>query len=272
MYGNALEYVFCSMKSIPFVELKEFLDVKVVEYNRPGFVKHDPITIPHRFSLKQDIEISAFFASILAWGLRKTIISKCSELFSLMDNSPYDFIRNHQEEDLKRFMNFKHRTFNTTDTLYFIEFLKIFYRKNSSLENAFISGISESSENTEEGLKNFHILFFALPEAPQRTRKHISTPFNGSACKRLNMFLRWMVRSDSNGVDFGIWNKIKPSQLVCPCDIHVLRVARKLGLIQRKQNDWLTALELTSHLKTFDSLDPVKYDFALFGLGIEEKF
>ena len=260
------------MKVNNYVKLKEFLDTKVDEYNRPGFIENDPITIPHRFSLKQDIEISAFFASILAWGQRKTIINKCSELLGMMDDSPYDFLLNHKESDLKKFLNFKHRTFNATDTLYFIHFLSEFYKANDSLEEAFSVGISKTSECVEEGLKNFHKLFFSLPDSPLRTRKHISTPEGKSACKRLNMFLRWMVRSDDRGVDFGQWKKISASQLVCPCDLHVLRVARHLGLIRRKQSDWLTAMELTSNLKKFDSEDPVKYDFALFGLGVEEKF
>ena len=189
-----------------------------------------------------------------------------------MENAPYDFILNHEEEDLKRFLDFKHRTFNPTDALYFIHFLKHFYESSQTLEDAFIIGVDRDAENVEDGLKNFHNLFFSLPEAPTRTRKHISTPSSKSACKRLNMFLRWMVRNDNGGVDFGIWERIKPSQLVCPCDVHVDRVARRLGLISRKQTDWQTALELTDNLKEFDPEDPVKYDFALFGLGVEEKY
>jgi uncharacterized protein (TIGR02757 family) len=230
------------------------------------------VSIPHQFSKKQDIEISAFFASVFAWGQRQTIINKCRELLGLMDMAPHDFILNHKEEDLKRFLEFKHRTFNPTDTLYFIYFLKRFYESSDSLEEAFITGVDNDADNIEEGLRNFHHLFFSLPDAPQRTRKHISTPASRSACKRLNMFLRWMVRNDSCGVDFGIWRRIKPSQLVCPCDIHVDRVARRFGLISRKQTDWQTALELTANLKEFDPQDPVKYDFALFGLGVEEKY
>jgi len=189
-----------------------------------------------------------------------------------MDNAPYDFILNHKEEDLKRFLDFKHRTFNPTDTLYFIHFLHWFYKSSDSLEHAFMIGINQNSENIQQGLINFHNLFFSLPDAPWRTRKHVSTPSSKSACKRLNMFLRWMVRNDGHGVDFGIWESIKPSQLVCPCDIHVDRVARRFGLINRKQTDWQTALELTANLKEFDPIDPVKYDFALFGLGVEEKY
>ncbi len=253
-------------------DLKDFLDAKVDQYNRPRFIDNDPIVIPHQYSLKQDIEIVAFWAAILAWGQRITIINKCNELFGLMDNSPYDFILNHKDSDLKRFDNFKHRTFNTTDTLYFIEYLKTYYQQYGSLENAFTIGLKSSHENVEIGLINFRRQFFTLPFAPDRTKKHIATPERNSACKRINMFLRWMVRDDDNGVDFGLWKVIKPSQLVCPCDLHVDRVARKLGLIKRKQTDWQTATELTNNLKQLDPNDPVKYDFALFGLGIEEKF
>jgi len=255
-----------------FEELKPFLDQKVEEYNQPGFIKNDPISIPHQYSKRQDIEITAFWAAILAWGQRITIINKCEELFRSMDNAPYDFILNHSENDLKRFLNFKHRTFNATDTLYFISFLSNFYRNNESLEKAFTKGMKVQDEDMENGLRQFQKDFFSLPNSPDRTRKHIATPARKSACKRLNMFLRWMVRHDNSGVDFGIWKNIKSSQLVCPCDVHVDRVARKLGLINRKQTDWLTATELTQNLKEFDPIDPVKYDFALFGLGVEEKF
>lgn len=261
-----------SFTSPPIEDLQEFLDFKADQYNRPGFIENDPIAIPHAYKLKQDIEITGFWASALAWGQRITIINKCKELFSLMDNSPYDFVLNHQEKDLKALLDFKHRTFNTTDTLYFIEFFKHFYTKYNSLEQAFTSGMNQTDTTVEKGLIHFHQLFFELPNAPERTRKHIATPARKSACKRLNMFLRWMVRNDNQGVDFGIWNEISPSQLVCPCDLHVDRVARKLGLITRKQTDWQTALELTDNLRQFDAKDPTKYDFALFGLGIEEKF
>ncbi|MBL3656211.1 TIGR02757 family protein [Fulvivirga sediminis] len=253
-------------------KLKQFLDVKVQEYNETGFIANDPVSIPHLYTKRQDIEIAGFIAAVLAWGQRVTIINKCKELFSLMDNAPYDFIVNHEENDLKRFLSFKHRTFNATDTLYFIEYFKNFYESHQSLEEAFLIGMKRNSDNVEVGLKNFHHQFFSLPDAPQRTKKHIATPERKSACKRINMFLRWMVRKDDKGVDFGFWENIKPSQLICPCDLHVDRVARKLGLITRKQTDWQTAVELTAHLKTFDAEDPVKYDFALFGLGVEEKF
>lgn len=253
-------------------DLKGFLDEKVLEYNQPGFIALDPISIPHQFSKKEDIEISGFFASILAWGQRKTIINKCRELFEMMDNAPHEFMLHHQENDLKSFLNFKHRTFNDVDTLYFIHFLSWFYRSHSSLEEAFLLGQSNSQDSMFAILSRFQDFFFSLPDSPQRTKKHIATPQRKSACKRINMYLRWMVRKDEKGVDFGIWNKISPSQLICPCDLHVDRVGRKLGLITRKQTDWLTAIELTEKLREFDPEDPVKYDFALFGLGVEEKF
>lgn len=254
------------------MDLKEFLDSKVVTYNQPGFITLDPISIPHMFTKKQDIEISGFIASILAWGQRKTIINKCIELFAMMDNAPHDFILNHSENELKPFLNFKHRTFNDIDTLYFIAFFTWYYRNHESLETAFLQGYSQDIDVMDRLLANFHDFFFQLPDAPLRTRKHIATPKRKAACKRINMFLRWMVRQDDKGVDFGIWKTIQPSQLICPCDLHVDRVGRKLGLITRKQTDWITATELTQKLREFDPADPVKYDFALFGLGVEEKF
>lgn len=252
--------------------LQEFLDLKVKQYNQPDFIPNDPISIPHRFTKKQDIEISGFFAAILAWGQRKTIINKCLELFQLMDNAPHDFLLNHQEDDLKPFLTFKHRTFNDIDTLYFIHFLSWFYQTHESLEDAFLIGQTGKVDSMESILSQFHSFFFSLENAPNRTKKHIATPVRKAACKRINMYLRWMVRSDEQGVDFGLWKRISPSQLICPCDLHVDRVGRKLGLITRKQTDWITALELTEKLREFDPEDPVKYDFALFGLGIEEKF
>lgn len=217
----------------------------------------------------------AFWSSMLAWGQRVTIINKCKELINLMDNAPYDFILNHQEKDLKRFLNFKHRTFNATDTLYFIHFFSNHYSKNESLESAFLPKndlIYNSREPIENQLNFFQNYFFSLPDFPLRTRKHVSSPMNKSTCKRLNMFLRWMVRKDNKGVDFGIWNHVFQKDLICPLDLHVERVSRKLGLITRKQCDWQTAIELTQNLRNLDIDDPVKYDFALFSLGIDEKF
>lgn len=254
----------------PLTELLvELLERKYEQFNRPDFIPYDPISIPHRYSLKQDIEIMGFWASILAWGQRKTIINKCLELDALMDHAPYDFVLNHQENDLKRFLSFKHRTFNATDTLYFLHFFQNFYQNHDSLEEAFLVPEQAHQGTTERNLMAFHDLFCGLEDFPLRTRKHIATPARKSTCKRLNMFLRWMVRKDNHGVDFGIWHQIRPDQLVMPCDVHVDRVARYLGLIQRPKTDWSTALELTAALRELDPIDPVKYDFALFGLGVE---
>jgi uncharacterized protein (TIGR02757 family) len=247
----------------------DILEEKYLQYNRPNFIKNDPVCIPHLFSKKQDVEIMGFWAAILAWGQRKTIINKCHELVDLMDNSPYDFVRNHQESDLKRFLNFKHRTFNSTDTLYFLDFFKRYYTENESLETAFAQFLLPSDVSINPALRGFHDLFCGHENFPSRTRKHIATPARNSSCKRLNMFLRWMVRHDNHGVDLGLWKNISPAQLVCPCDVHVERVARKLGLITRPTTDWQMAIELTENLKQFDPKDPVKYDFALFGLGVE---
>lgn len=253
-------------------DLKTFLDKKVTEYNQPSFIAADPISVPHRFAKKQDVEIAGFFAAVFAWGGRTTIINKSVELMQLMDSAPHDFITGHSNTDLQRMLLFKHRTFNATDLLYFLLFLKHHYANHSSLETAFTQWIQAEDNAVEQSLIGFHNYFFSLEDAPPRTRKHIATPARGSTCKRLNMFLRWMVRTDDCGVDFGIWKGIAPSQLVCPVDVHVARVARQFGLIQRAQTDWSTALELTEALKKFDPVDPVKYDFALFSLGVIEKF
>jgi uncharacterized protein (TIGR02757 family) len=252
--------------------IKEFLNKKVDEYNQPFFIADDPISVPHLFIKKQDIEISGFFAALFAWGNRTTIIQKSKELLSLMDNSPHDFITTAPEQSLKKLVQFKHRTFTATDLLYFIEFLKYHYAQNDSLETAFTKGMGASDKDIESALRYFHQYFFSLEDAPARTRKHIATPEKKSTCKRLNMYLRWMVRKDNAGVDFGIWNNISPSQLICPIDLHVARVAKRLNLLQRKQTDWQAALELTSFLRSLDKSDPAKYDFALFGLGVMEKY
>lgn len=253
-------------------ELKNFLEHRVERYNTHAFIEADPISVPHRFSLKQDIEISGFFASIFAWGQRATIISKSNELLHLMDNAPYQFILQHQPSDLKGLLQFKHRTFNATDLLFIIHRFKQHYSTHSSLEAAFIKQMDVKSKNVEQGLIGFREWFFDDEHAPMRTRKHISSPASGSSCKRLNMYLRWMVRRDNSGVDFGLWQGIKPSQLVCPLDVHVERVAHSLGLLKRKQTGWQAAIELTTKLRKLDPNDPVKYDFALFGLGVMEKY
>jgi len=250
------------------VHLKQFLDSKVKEYNQAAFIKDDPISIPHLFTKKQDIEIAGFFAAVFAWGNRATIIGKSKELMQRMDNSPYPFIKDHSAKDLKKLKGFKHRTFNEDDLYYFIEFLHLHYSKHNSLEAAFfpIPGL-----DAEHGLTHFKKYFFSV-EHLKRTEKHISSPLQKSTCKRLNMFLRWMIRNDNKGVDFGLWKNISPSQLICPIDVHVARVSKKLGLLKRKQIDWLAAIELTDALKKLDKDDPVKYDFALFNLGVIEKF
>jgi len=250
------------------VHLKEFLDKKVKEYNRPAFIKDDPISIPHLFSKKQDIEIAGFFAAVFAWGNRTTIINKSKELMQRMDNSPYAFIKDHSAKDLQRLKQFRHRTFNEEDLYYFIEFFHQHYTKHNSLEFAFFP-IPEL--DTQHGLTHFKKYFFSF-EHLKRTEKHISSPLQKSTCKRLNMFLRWMVRNDNNGVDFGLWKNISPSQLICPIDVHVARVAKKLGILKRKQVDWLAAVELTDALRRLDKDDPAKYDFALFNLGVIERF
>lgn len=233
-------------------------------YNRPEFIEADPISVPHRFSKKQDIEIAGFFSAIIAWGQRTTIVKNAQRLMALMDDVPYDFIRNHREADLKRLVHFVHRTFNSTDLLYLAEALKQYYIKHDTLEDLFVD------RSVEDGLVALHDELFSLDFAPERTRKHIATPERGSTCKRLNMYLRWMVRKDDRGVDFGIWGRIPPSSLLCPLDVHVENYARQLNLIERKQRDWLTVTELTANLRQIDAADPVRFDYALFGMGIEK--
>lgn len=248
--------------------LKGFFDAKVAQYNRPEFVKDDPVSIPHLFTKKQDIEIAGFFAALFAWGNRTIIINKSKELMQMMEMSPYEFCLEPGVAGLKRLTNFKHRTFTATDILYFVEFLQFHYSRHKSLEEAF----TRWGTDVESMLTGFHHYFFSLEDAPLRTRKHIATPYKGSNCKRLNMFLRWMVRQDNCGVDFGIWRNISPSELICPVDLHVARVAKRFQLLDRKQVDWQAAVELTGYLRTLDAADPAKYDFALFGLGVIEKY
>lgn len=255
--------------------LIRFFNEKVDLYNRPDFIAADPISVPHLFNKKQDIEIAGFFAAIFAWGNRTTIINKAKELMQLMDHAPHDFCLNHQDSDLKKMLEFKHRTFNATDLLYSISFLQMHYQQHKSLEAAFFNKQVLAvipHKRIEAALTQFHQYFFSLEDAPNRTRKHIATPNKNSSCKRLNMYLRWMVRKDQKGVDFGIWKSIKPADLICPIDLHVARVAKRFGLLDRKQTDWAAAVELTQYLRTLDAKDPVKYDFALFGLGVMEKY
>lgn len=250
-------------------ELKEFLDEKVIVYNHPSFIAADPIQIPHRFTLKEDIEIAAFLSATIAWGNRKMIIKNALAMMDKIGNSPYDFILNHEEHHLDNLATFVHRTFNGQDFTTFIQALKNIYLNHNGLETLF----SNQSDiyGLQERISNFKKVFFEI-EHPSRTQKHISDPLKGSAAKRINMFLRWMVRQDNAGVDFGIWTKIAPSELSCPLDVHSGNVARKLGILTRKQNDAKALLELDTSLRKLDPNDPTKYDFALFGLGAIEKF
>ena len=252
-------------------ELKLFLNKKVKQYNHPDFIAADPICIPHAFTKKQDIEIAGFFAAIFAWGNRTTIINKSRELMQLMHNAPHDFVLGHTKKDLQQLEGYKHRTFNTTDLLYCIEFFKFHYSTNASLETAFSKWMHKKDTSVENGLNGFYNYFFSLPDVPERTRKHIASPLKNSSCKRLNMYLRWMVRNDNKGVDFGIWKNIAPSQLIIPLDVHVTRVAKQLNILQAKQANWQAAVELTEYLRNLDRQDPVKYDFALFSIGVLEK-
>jgi uncharacterized protein (TIGR02757 family) len=263
------------MKEKETATLKKFFDDKVKQYNQVSFIKDDPVCIPHLFSKPADIEIAGLFAAVFAWGNRTTIINKSKELMAMMDNSPHDFCLNHTARELQKLEVFKHRTFNATDLFYFIDFIKHHYTQHTSLETAFVFKKNSSGDErgiVEQALTHFHNYFFSLEHVSLRTKKHIATPYKGSTCKRLNMFLRWMVRKDNHGVDFGIWKKIKPADLICPIDVHVARVAKRFDLLHRKQIDWQAAVELTGYLRTLDPQDPVKYDFALFGLGVMEKY
>jgi uncharacterized protein (TIGR02757 family) len=255
-------------------EIKKILAQKVKQYNSIDFIEKDPICIPHAYTKQQDIEIAGFFAAIFAWGNRTTIINKSKELLQRMDNAPYDFCTQHGPKDLKKLLGFVHRTFNDTDLLYTIEFFKHHYNKNETLENAFFKNqiTRKKIDNVESALNHFQSYFMSLEDAPHRTKKHIASPNSGSTCKRLNMYLRWMVRKDKQGVDFGIWDAVKPAELIIPIDVHVARVSRALGILKRPQTDWQAALELTEYCRTLDPKDPVKYDFALFSLGVIEKF
>ena len=250
-------------------ELRDFLNQKVIQYNKPEFVTSDPIRVPKKFSKLQDIEIAAFFAATIAWGNRTSIIKNAENLMERMGNNPYDFVLNASDKDLESLRGFVHRTFNEVDALFFVKALRGIYTKHQSLENLFLPTVSEV--NLHEGICRFRKVFFDIPYPP-RTIKHVSNPHKGSAAKRLHMFLRWMVRRDKNGVDFGLWKNIDPALLSCPLDIHSGNVARKLGLLKRKQNDLKALIELDNQLRKLDPQDPVKYDFALFGLGVFEKF
>lgn len=255
-------------------ELKDFLDEKYDQYNNLKFIETDPITIPHLFSKKEDIEIAGFLTATIAWGQRVTIINNATKMMKLMGSSPHDFIIQAKEKDLKRFHDFVHRTFNGTDTVFFMKSLQNIYKKHGGLEQVF-TGTSTTTDNMrlQDAITHFRHLFFSIP-SPARTGKHVSNPAENSSAKRLCMYLRWMIRRDKRGVDFGIWNasQLGPEHLMCPLDVHSGNVARKLGLLKRTSNDWKAVEELTSNLRKFDARDPVKYDFALFGLGVFEKF
>jgi uncharacterized protein (TIGR02757 family) len=247
-------------------ELREFLDAKAEQYETSAFLDDDPVQIPHRFSLPQDQEIIGLLSATIAWGNRKSIIRSALRICALMDEAPYQFVMEHQETDLKRMEGFVHRTFQADDLRFFIQGLRQLYLNAPSLETAFYH-----PEGMAAGIEKFRREMFKTPHA-QRSEKHISSPAKNSAAKRLNMYLRWMVRSNQKGVDFGLWQQIKPADLYCPLDVHSGRAARKLGLLKRKANDWKAAEELRLSLVKLDPQDPVKYDFALFGLGVFEKF
>ena len=250
-------------------ELKEFLNTKVEQYNNKRFIESDPIQVPHQFSNKKDIEIAGFLTATIAWGNRKSIINNANNMMQLLEQSPYDFVMNHHDKDLESLQHFVHRTFNGQDFIQFIKSLQHIYKNHQGLEAVFAKHAKPKS--MQESIHHFKKVFFEIPHQ-SRTQKHISDPLKNSAAKRINMFLRWMVRQDNKGVDFGIWNNLSPSQLSCPLDVHSGNVARKLGLLNRKQNDAKALFELDSALRDLDSEDPVKYDFALFGLGVFEKF
>jgi len=251
------------------LELEQFLNEKVIQYNQPRFIESDPIQIPHQFSKKEDIEIAGFLTATIAWGKRPMIIKNANKMMGIMGNSPYDFIINHKKKDLEDIQNFVHRTFNILDFQFFIKSLKNIYLNHDGLESVFAKHIQDNT--MQNSIHQFKKVFFEI-EHPSRTTKHVSDPIKGSAAKRINMYLRWMVRQDNTGVDFGIWKSISPAVLSCPLDVHSGNVARKLGLLTRKQNDWKALSELDTNLRKLDSKDPTKYDFALFGLGVFEGF
>ena len=256
-------------KKLTKLQLKDFLDIKVEQYNRPRFIESDPIQIPHEFSKKEDIEIAAFLTATIAWGNRKSIINNAKRMMELSDNAPYQFVMQHQETDLEALLPFVHRTFNGDDFIQFIQSLQHIYKNHNGLEAVFAK--HSQSYSTQNAIHQFKKTFFEINHL-SRTQKHVSDPLKNSAAKRINMFLRWMVRNDNNGVDFGIWNSLSPAQLSCPLDVHSGNVARKLGLLKRKQNDGKALAELDAALRKLDKNDPVKYDFALFGLGVFEGF
>ncbi|AZA50948.1 TIGR02757 family protein [Chryseobacterium carnipullorum] len=251
-----------------FEELKSFLNEKADQYNSPDFIEDDPIQIPHRFTLKQDIEIAGFLAATISWGNRKSIIKSADKMLEVMGNSPYDFVLNHSEKDLEILQNKSiHRTFNGEDFAYFIRQFSKIYKDNESLENLFI--VNHPETNFLHAIERFRKSF--LETEKHRSHKHVSSPYKNSSSKRIIMFLRWMVRKDKHGVDFGIWENIDQKHLSIPLDVHTGNISRKLGLVSRTQNDWKTVEELDAAIRQFDETDPAKYDFALFGLGVTKE-
>lgn len=248
-------------------QLKELLDEEANRFERPEFIELDPISIPHSFDKKEDIEISGFLTATISWGNRKSIINNARKWMHLMENAPYDFVMNHKASDLRRMKSFVHRTFNGEDAAFFMQSLKNLYSNHNGLESAFCDDFD--GEKIETAIVSFRNKFFEIRH-PARSSKHVSNPQTGSSSKRINMFLRWMVRSSQKGVDFGLWKGINKSSLMLPLDVHTGNVARELGLLQRSQNDWKALEEVMSELRTFDSIDPVKYDFALFGMGVQK--
>jgi len=259
-----------SYNGIPAGEMKLFLEEKYLQYNNPSFIVCDPISIPHSFTDRRDREISGFMTAAIAWGRRDLILRSSRLLVGLMDNTPYEFIMSASEYEIYRLSGFVHRTFNGTDCIYFIKGLRHIYSNYNSMEEVLLKGMT-GGDSIKEGLSYLRSLFFSLPHA-LRNEKHFADVRGGAAGKRLNMFLRWMVRKDNHGVDFGLWNKIDPALLYIPLDLHSGNTARQLGLLTRKMNDWKAVEELTGVLREFDPADPVKYDFALFGLGVNKKF
>ena len=253
-------------------ELFELLETKHDQFNRPSFIEEDPIAIPHQFTRKEDIEIAGFLTALIAWGRRASILQNARRLVEYMDWAPYDFVRGCTEEDLEKLAGFVHRTFNELDAKALMLSLKEVYQHHGGLETIFSEQICERDESVYAGILSAREKLLNYAHVPVRTHKHVANPAKGSAAKRINMFLRWMVRKDRRGVDFGVWDKIDMGQLVCPLDVHTGNVGRKLGLLSRKQNDWKAAIELTQNLRNFCPEDPVKYDFSLFGLGVYEKF
>lgn len=253
------------------LDIKELLDEKYFQFNNTAFIETDPISIPHQFSKKEDIEIASLLIATIAWGQRISIINNGNKLMRLMNDEPHEFILNFSKKDAIRFESFVHRTFNSTDCVFFLNSLKNIYTKHGGLENAFANNFSNKETDVKNAITNFRTLFLNTPHQP-RSEKHISNPSAKSSAKRLCMFLRWMARKDKHGVDFGIWKTIKPHQLCLPLDLHTGNVSRKLGLLSRTQNDWQAVEEITSVLRNFDKNDPIKYDFSLFGLGAFEGF